>query len=97
MVGLFVDVVWDVVGFVVGSVSTICEVECQVEVVNGFDVTLYDDIESIFFKDFLEIFFYPFCLRAADALERSKAIVSIWSNVFLVVSVGNDGQDVTAY
>lgn len=85
------DVVDDVVRFVVWSVGSVCKVERQVEVVNDFHIALDDNLEAVFLKDFLEIFFDLFCLRAAQVLESSEAIVSIKSNGSLVVPARDDG------
>lgn len=84
------DVVDDVIRFVVWSVGSVCKVERQVEVVNDFHVALDDNLEAVFFKDFLEIFFDLFCLWAAQVLKSSESIVSIKSNGSLVVPVRDD-------
>ena len=47
MVGLCVDVLWVVVWLSVRAVGTVCEVECDVQVVNSFHVCLYSYVKSV--------------------------------------------------
>ena len=87
---MFVDVVDDVIWLVVRSICSVCEVEREVEVADNLHVVLDDDLEAIFFEDFLKFFLSLFCLRAAYIFEDGKTIVSVQPNVFLVVPVGDD-------
>ena len=84
------DVVYDVVRFVIWLVGAICEIEGKVKEVDDLHVALNDYFESIFFEDFLEIFFDLLCLGSTCIFEIGKTIVSVQSNRFFVISFCDD-------
>ena len=58
MVRFLMDVQWGVPWLVVPAVFTTCEVECDVEKVDGCGVRFYGDLKAIFTEDLAHAFVF---------------------------------------
>ena len=56
MVGLLVDVEWDVVGLSIGQVGAVSQVEGDVKEIHNFLVGFHCDLEAILVEDLAEVF-----------------------------------------
>ena len=97
VVGLGVDVLWLVVRFSVGTIGVVGEVESNIKVVYNFHVRLYGDVKTVCFEAFSDIFPYSFSLWSRGVFEDGKSVVSIKSDIFIVVQVPKFAQGIQAY
>ena len=76
-----------VVRLSVGIVRSVVEVECDIEEVDGLEVSLDCDVQSVSFKMSRDVLSYSVCLWSRDVFKYCQFVISVKSDVFFSASV----------
>ena len=82
-----------IIRFSVWLEESVRQVDCNIEVVKLFEVTLNCYFRSVFLEAPCYFFPCPFCLRSCGVLKNGESVVPVESNVVCSVFVCKVVQD----